>query len=51
MTQNLEESNIVNIDDSSLNPTQNIEISKNSEHSNLKEQEISEIISGNKKAI
>ena len=50
LTQNLEENNIVNIDDSSLNPTQNIEILKNSEHSNLKEQEISEIIRGNKKS-
>ena len=50
LTQNLEENNIVNINDSSLNPTQNIEILKNSDHSNLKEQEISEIISGNKKS-
>jgi len=50
LTQNLEENNIVNIDDSSLNPTQNIEILKNSDHSNLKKQEISEIISGDKKS-
>ena len=46
----LEENNTVNIHDSSLNPTQNIEILKISEHSNLKEQEISEIISGSKKS-
>ena len=50
LTQNLEENNIVNINDSSSNTTQNIEILKSSEHSNLKEQEISEIISGNKKS-
>ena len=49
LTQITEENNEVIVYNSSLNPLQNIKISKNSEHLNIKEEEISEIISSNKK--